>query len=88
VAELAGINLTDFLEEGKGAGSGGQTQGGKAKAKVIAGHELFFWRVPFGPVSVVRILTIALSGLLLETETSCVFLRSLGFLVGCALHVA
>lgn len=34
VAELAGINLTDFLEEGKGAGSGGQTQGGKAKAKV------------------------------------------------------
>ncbi len=45
VAELAGINLTDFLEEGKGAGSGGQTQGGKGKAKVICtvvGHELSF----------------------------------------------
>lgn len=34
VAELAGINLTDFLEEGKGTGSGGQTQGGKGKVKV------------------------------------------------------
>lgn len=33
VAELAGINLTDFLEEGKGAG-GGQAQGGKGKTKV------------------------------------------------------
>ena len=35
MAELAGINLTDFLEEGKGTGSGGQTQGGKGKPKVI-----------------------------------------------------
>ena len=34
VAELAGINLTDFLEEGKGTASGSQTQGGKGKAKV------------------------------------------------------
>lgn len=34
VAELAGINLTDFLEEGKGTGGGGQTQGGKGKTKV------------------------------------------------------
>lgn len=39
VAELAGINLTDFLEEGKGTGTGGQTQGGKGKAKV--GRENF-----------------------------------------------
>lgn len=39
VAELAGINLTDFLEEGKGTGSGGQAQGGKGKAKV--GYESF-----------------------------------------------
>lgn len=33
MAELAGINLSDFLEEGKGAG-GNQTQGGKGKSKV------------------------------------------------------
>lgn len=36
MAELAGINLNDFLEEGKGAGCGCQAQGGKGKAKV--GH--------------------------------------------------
>lgn len=34
VAELAGINLVDFLEEGKGSGAGGQAQGGKGKGKV------------------------------------------------------
>lgn len=34
VAELAGINLTNFFEEGRGAGGGGPTQGGKAKGKV------------------------------------------------------
>lgn len=34
VAELAGINLVDFLEEGKGTGAGGQVQGGKGKGKV------------------------------------------------------
>lgn len=34
VAELAGIDLVDFLEEGKGNWGGGQAQGGKGKAKV------------------------------------------------------
>lgn len=34
VAELAGINLSDFLEEAKGTGSGGPAQGGKGKGKV------------------------------------------------------
>lgn len=34
VAELAGINLVDFLEEGKGSGNGGQAQAGKGKGKV------------------------------------------------------
>lgn len=34
VAELAGINLVDFLEEGKGGGNGGQAQAGKGKGKV------------------------------------------------------
>lgn len=34
MAELAGINLSDFLEEGKGTGGGNQTQGGKGKSKV------------------------------------------------------
>lgn len=34
VAELAGIDLVDFLEEGKGSWGGGQAQGGKGKTKV------------------------------------------------------
>lgn len=34
VAELAGINLADFLEESKGTRGGGQAQGGKGKGKV------------------------------------------------------
>lgn len=36
VAELAGINLTDFLEEGKGNGAGAHTQGSKRRGKVMA----------------------------------------------------
>lgn len=41
VAELVGINLAEFLEEGKGVGAGGQAQKGKARRKVgIKTHTL------------------------------------------------
>lgn len=41
VAELVGINLSEFLEEGRGVGAGGQTQGGKTRRKVgIKTHHL------------------------------------------------
>ena len=38
VAELAGIDLVDFLEEGKGSWGGGQALGGKGKTKVQFVH--------------------------------------------------
>lgn len=36
LADLAGITLADFFEEGKGTGLGGQAQAGKGRGKVRA----------------------------------------------------